>query len=100
MTPRHDRNRRARLQRLGHDPAFQCPAPLATLGAIGASLGVHYAIGGHFPYGLCHPPIIAPRDDQRQALFAERLPIKCRARQIKRLPHAARRRSSQIETLR
>ena len=73
MTPRHDRNRRARLQRLGHDPAFQCPGPLATLGAIGASLSVHYAIGGHFRYGLCHPPIIAPTDDQRQAPFTERL---------------------------
>ena len=34
MTPRHDRNRRARLQRLGHDPAFQCPGPLATLGPV------------------------------------------------------------------
>ena len=75
MTPRHDRNRRARLQRLGHDPAFQCPGPLATLGAIGASLSVRYAIGGHFRFGLCHPPIIAPSDDQRQAPFTARLPV-------------------------
>ena len=74
MTPRHDRNRRARLQRLAHDPAFQCPGPLAPLEAIGALLSVHYAIGGHFRHGLCHPPIIAPSDDQRQAPFTERLP--------------------------
>ena len=60
---------------LGHDPAFQCSGPLATLGAIGASLSVHYAIGGHFRYALCHPPIIAPSDDQRQAPFTERLRI-------------------------
>ena len=32
-------------------------------------------IGGHFRYGLCHPPIIAPSDDQRQAPFTERLPL-------------------------
>jgi hypothetical protein len=36
-------------------------------------LSVHYAIGGHFRYGLCHPPIIAPSDDQRQAPLTERL---------------------------
>jgi len=49
------------------------PGSIGTLGAIGASLRVHYAIGGHFRYRLCHPPIIAPSDDQRQAPFTERL---------------------------
>ena len=46
---------------------------MAALGASRALLGVHYTTGGHFRYGLCHAPIIAPRDDQRQAAFAERL---------------------------
>ena len=61
MPPRHDRNRRARLQRLGHDPAFQCPGPLATLGAIGASLSVHYAVGGHFPLRSLPSPDHRPK---------------------------------------
>ena len=46
---------------------------MATLGAIGPSLSVHYAIGRHFRCGLCHPPIIAPTDTQRQAPFTEHL---------------------------
>ena len=41
MAPRHDRNRRARLQRLGHDLTLQRLGPLPTLRPARLSLSVH-----------------------------------------------------------
>jgi len=69
----NSRNRRARLQRLSHNATLQCLRPVPTPARTPAPLSVHQLDSGHLCSRLCHPPIIAPSDDQRQASCTERL---------------------------
>jgi len=68
MAPGNDRDRRARLQRLGDNLTPQRLRPLPTLRPIGASLSVHHPGSGHFRCSRCHP------QSSRQATIDGRRP--------------------------
>jgi hypothetical protein len=75
MTPRHDRHRRPRRQRLCHHLALQRFGILPTLRRARLLLSVHKAGSGHLFCLIRHPLIIASIGAQRQALLTERLRV-------------------------